>query len=158
MSLSDRPRYDHLFIDGEWVLPLDGETAESIDPATGRGWATVAMGGPADVDRAVAAARAAYPGRRRTPGHVRAAHLRRLADLFQAALPELAAVESRDTGTPITDMRGGLAGQVQWYPVVGLARRQDPWHDRPVRRHGPRVPAGADSLLPTSNPLSSQTN
>ncbi|MET9327640.1 aldehyde dehydrogenase [Tsukamurella sp. NPDC003166] len=158
MSLSDQPRYDHLFIDGEWVLPLDGETAESIDPATGRGWATVAMGGPADVDRAVAAARAAYPGWRRTPGHVRAAHLRRLADLFQAALPELVAVESRDTGTPITDMRGGLAGQVQWYQW--FASLADKTHgttvpfDDTVHAFTTRVPVGVvGAIVPWNAPL-----
>ena len=55
-------RYEHLYIDGTWVKPIDGELAESIDPATGRPWAIVPMGGPQDIDRAVAAARAAFNG------------------------------------------------------------------------------------------------
>ncbi|MET0338094.1 MAG: hypothetical protein ABW063_10075, partial [Caulobacter sp.] len=41
-------RFDQLFIGGEWVAPVDGSLVESIDPATGKPWAVVAMGGPKD--------------------------------------------------------------------------------------------------------------
>ena len=49
-----------LFIDGEFVSPKDGRTFKTIDPATEEVLAEVSEAGPADVDRAVAAARRAY--------------------------------------------------------------------------------------------------
>ena len=78
VTASDAPlrRYEHLYIDGEWVKPIDGELIESIDPATGKPWAIAPMGGTKDIDRAVAAARRAFNGPwRRMPGHERAALL-----------------------------------------------------------------------------------
>jgi hypothetical protein len=109
-------RYEHLYIDGAWVKPIDGELVESIDPATGQPWAVVPMGGTQDIDRAVAAARRAFAGPwRRIPGHERAALMRRFADLFAAAAPELALLESRDNGGLVRDLRASLPAQVQWY-------------------------------------------
>ena len=64
--------YPKLFIGGEWVPPQDGGLLESIDPATGKPWASVAFGGPADIDRAVEAARKAFGQWSRKPGHERA--------------------------------------------------------------------------------------
>jgi aldehyde dehydrogenase (NAD+) len=108
--------YEHLYIGGEWVKPVDGGLAESIDPALGRAWAVVPMGGTGDIDRAVTAAREAFQGKwRRTPGHERAALIRRLADLLRDAIPELAVLESRDSGRVLRDVRNDLAAQVQWY-------------------------------------------
>lgn len=109
------PRFDKLYIGGKWTAPTDGALAESIDPATGRPWAIVAMGGPSDIDRAVDAARKAFRGWRRMPGHERAALIRRFADEFLAAIPELLPVEVRDSGRIITDARADLSAQVQWY-------------------------------------------
>jgi (Z)-2-((N-methylformamido)methylene)-5-hydroxybutyrolactone dehydrogenase len=109
-------RYEHLYIGGEWVTPLDGVLIESIDPATGRPWAVVPMGGIKDVDRAVASARKAFQGPwRRMPGHERSALLRRFADLFRDAAPELAELEARDCGGVIRDLRVSIAAQAQYY-------------------------------------------
>ena len=115
-SATELARYEQLYIGGEWVDPVDGEIVDSIDPATGRAWARVPMGGTQDIDRAVAAAREAFAGPwRRTPGHERAALLRRFAELFGAAIPELVDLESRDSGGLVRDLRVSLAAQVQWY-------------------------------------------
>ena len=109
-------RYEHFYIGGEWVAPQDGALVESIDPATGRPWAIVPMAGIQDIDRAVAAARQASQGPwRRMPGHERAALLRRFADLFRDAAPELAVLESRDCGGVIRDLRVSIAAQAQYY-------------------------------------------
>jgi len=94
-----RLRYERLFIGGDWVAPVDGGIIVSIDPATGRVWAEVAFGGPRDIDRAVAAAREAFEGPwGRMPGWERAALIRRLAELYQKHAPEMAVLESRDSG------------------------------------------------------------
>ncbi|MFT3976866.1 MAG: aldehyde dehydrogenase [Sphingomonas bacterium] len=107
--------FEQLYIDGQWVKPADGSLAESIDPATGAPWAVVAMGGRADIDRAVEAARKAFRSWRRVPGHERAAILRRFADAYMAAIPEILPLEVRDSGRIITDTRADMAAHVQWY-------------------------------------------
>src|SRR5579884_2391118 len=64
-----------LFINNQWVQPSSGEYLESVSPATGRLLARVAAAGSADVDAAVAAARAAFATWSETSGHVRARYL-----------------------------------------------------------------------------------
>ncbi|WP_322029274.1 aldehyde dehydrogenase [Paraburkholderia sp. J76] len=153
------PRYEHLYINGEWVKPLDGELIESIDPATGRPWAIAPMGGPADIDRAVAAARAAFNGPwRRIPGHDRAALLRRFADLFSAAIPELAVIESRDNGNLVREHRASLTAQVHWYQwFASLADKAQGTTipiDDCVHAFTSRVPVGVvGAVIPWNAPL-----
>jgi (Z)-2-((N-methylformamido)methylene)-5-hydroxybutyrolactone dehydrogenase len=152
-------RYEHLYIDGEWVSPIDGELVESIDPATGQPWAIAPMGGRADIDRAVAAARAAFNGPwRRMPGHERASLLRRFADLFGAAIPELAVIESRDNGNLVREHRASLAAQVQWYQwFASLADKAQGTTipiDDSVHAFTTRVPVGVvGAIIPWNAPL-----
>ena len=118
---------DRLFIDGEFVDALDGATFPTIDPHDGSVIAEVAQAGTADVDRAVAAAAAAFPAWARMQASARGRLLLRLADLIEANTDELATLESLDTGHPIRDSRnldvprtaatfryfGGMADKVQ---------------------------------------------
>lgn len=106
---------DKLYIGGEWTKPIDGDLVETIDPSTGRAWALAPMGGAADIDRAVAAANEAFKGWSRTPGHVRAATIRRFAELFRAAIPELLHVDAKDTGALIRDLGPNFEAQVEYY-------------------------------------------
>jgi aldehyde dehydrogenase (NAD+) len=95
-----------LFIDGKFVDPVDGGSFKSISPATEEVLAEVALGGPGDVDLAVAAARHAYDkvwGR--MPGRDRAKYLYRLARIIQERARELAVLESLDNGKPIRESR-----------------------------------------------------
>ncbi|MFV3128945.1 aldehyde dehydrogenase [Niveispirillum sp. KHB5.9] len=109
-------RFDRLFINGEWVAPLDGGVRGSIDPATGQPWGDVAYGGKADIDRAVAAARAAFEGPwRKMAGWERAAILRRFADLYATQVDALARIESRDNGRAIRESRGDIGLHAQYY-------------------------------------------
>ena len=87
------------------------------DPSTGRPQAEVAVGGVADVDDAVAAARAALPAWRGTSIGERAAALRRLADLLEAGRDEAAAINARDNGCPVSILDAGAytAGWVRYY-------------------------------------------
>ncbi|BCJ33122.1 betaine-aldehyde dehydrogenase [Actinocatenispora thailandica] len=100
-----RPAYG-LFVDGEFVAPTDGESMKTVDPATEEVLAEVAVAGPADVDRAVAAARKAY---QRVwgpmPGTERAKYLYRIARIIQERARELAVLESIDNGKPIRESR-----------------------------------------------------
>jgi betaine-aldehyde dehydrogenase len=96
-----------LYIDGAWRPARSGERLPVIAPATGAQIASIAAAGPSDVDAAVEAAHAAYTdGRwsRLTPGQ-RADILMRFADLMAAEAEDLAQMESRNTGKPITMAR-----------------------------------------------------
>ena len=98
-----------LLIGGEWLLPKSGEHIEVRNPATGEVIATVASGGAADVDRAVAAARAAFDDGEwtsMTPS-ARARLLWRVADLIDENLDELAELETLDNGKPFAQAHGG---------------------------------------------------
>jgi betaine-aldehyde dehydrogenase len=95
-----------LFINGEFVDGRDGRTIDVHDPHDGTLLARVAEAGAADVDRAVAAARAAFDGWRLTPAAERGHLLLRLADAIEQHAGELALLETRDTGHPVRDSRG----------------------------------------------------
>ncbi len=95
-----------LFIDGEASEPADGEVRELAEPATGAPLAKAAMAGEADVDRAVAAARAALEGPwGKTPPTVRSRLLHGLADAIEANRNELAELEARNVGKAITSVK-----------------------------------------------------
>jgi acyl-CoA reductase-like NAD-dependent aldehyde dehydrogenase len=121
-----------LFIDGERVEPASGDVRELIEPATGEAFARAGMAGEADVDRAVAAARAALDGPwGRTPPNERARLLQALADAIQANRAELAEIESRNVGKAISSVKAEVAGAVENFrffgSVVGtIAGRSNP--------------------------------
>ena len=95
--IGKKPR---LLINGEWVAARSGKTLAVFDPATGREIGRVAEAGPEDVDRAVAAARAAFesgPWPETLPA-AREALLWKLADLIEQHAAELAEIESINNG------------------------------------------------------------
>ncbi|HEY3992630.1 MAG TPA: aldehyde dehydrogenase family protein [Ktedonobacteraceae bacterium] len=94
-----------LFINNRWTAPASGQYMESINPANGKSLARVAAANSADVDAAVAAARAAFTGWSKTPGHARARYLYALARAIQKHARLLAVLESLDNGKPIRETR-----------------------------------------------------
>jgi (Z)-2-((N-methylformamido)methylene)-5-hydroxybutyrolactone dehydrogenase len=99
-----------MLVGGEWVDARSGATFESVNPYSGKAWATAPEAGPEDVDRAVRAARAAFdsgPWRTMT-GTERARLMRRLAELIADNAEPLARVESTDNGKLLREMRGQL--------------------------------------------------
>jgi aldehyde dehydrogenase (NAD+) len=97
-------RFAH-FIAGRFVEPAEGTFFEVIDPASGGRLATVAQGGPQDVDAAVAAARRALKPWSALPGNARARYLYALARLLQKRERFFAVLESTDNGKPIRESR-----------------------------------------------------
>ena len=114
-----------MLIGGEWTAPAGGEWFDSDNPFTGKAWAKVPRGTPADVDKAVMAAYAAFDQKspwRSMTASARGAILHRLGDLIGAEAGRLAELESRDNGKLITEMRGQLNYIPQWfYYFAGLA-------------------------------------
>lgn len=94
-----------LFIDGKFVPAADGATLASINPHDGSTIADVAMAGKADIDKAVAAAKRAFPSWSRLAAMERGRLLLKLADRIEANREELARLESLDTGHPLRDTR-----------------------------------------------------
>ena len=97
-----------LHIGGKFLDAKSGKTFDTFDPATGRVIAQVAAGEAADIDAAVAAARAAFEGGPwpKMTGSERAKLMWKLADLIEANRDELAELESLNNGKPIANIRG----------------------------------------------------
>lgn len=108
-----------MFIGGEWVDALSGETFETRNPATGALLATVPAGGKADIDRAVAAARAAFEGAwSRFKPYERQVLLLKIADLFDRHWDELSLSDTLDMGMPISRTRANrnrVIGMLRFY-------------------------------------------
>ncbi|WP_020673326.1 aldehyde dehydrogenase family protein [Amycolatopsis nigrescens] len=110
-----------LYIDGEWVQPESGAGFVTVDPATEEPIAEVCTAGAAEVDAAVAAARRALraPEWARLAPTARAGLLFRMAELIEANADELAALETRDQGQPLSVARevsvAGAAEHFRYY-------------------------------------------
>ncbi|MEO8476004.1 MAG: aldehyde dehydrogenase family protein [Actinomycetota bacterium] len=94
------------YIDGSWVDALDGGRFEVFDPSTGGVIATAPDSQPADVERAVAAARRTFDEGTwwpKTPARERGRILLRAADIVRRERDRLAAMESLDAGKPISE-------------------------------------------------------
>ncbi|MBL8598530.1 MAG: aldehyde dehydrogenase family protein [Devosia sp.] len=91
------------FINGKWTKP--GKTFASDNPANGRKLADVTDGSAADVDKAVKAARAAFPAWSALSGYERGKYLYAIARLVQKHSRLFAVLESMDNGKPIRESR-----------------------------------------------------
>ncbi|MFD0354283.1 gamma-aminobutyraldehyde dehydrogenase [Streptomyces sp. NPDC004126] len=105
------------YIGGEFKDAADGRTTDVVNPATGEVYATAPLSGQADVDAAMAAAAAAFPGWRDTTPSERQKALLKIADAFEARADELVAAESENTGKPL-----GLTASEELPPMVDQIR------------------------------------
>ncbi len=105
---TDSPVRDaKMFINGEQVDALDGQTFEVSNPATGKVIARVPLGGKADVDRAVEAAQKAFEGPySKWSAAKRGRTLQKFADLVKKNMEELAQIDRENVGKPIAASRG----------------------------------------------------
>ena len=103
--MSNRQKF---FINGEWVQPSTDATLEVINPATEEPIDAIALGGPQDVDKAVAAARAAFETYSQTSREERVALMERIIGAYSARMGDVAAVISQEMGAPM-----GLAKAAQ---------------------------------------------
>jgi acyl-CoA reductase-like NAD-dependent aldehyde dehydrogenase len=101
-----------LFVDGETIE--GSETRELVEPATGEAFGTAQLAGEAEVDRAVAAARAALGGDwGKTSANERSRLLHALADAIHANRKELAELESRNVGKAISSVKAEIGGAIE---------------------------------------------
>ena len=110
---TESPTAARMIIGGESVDAADGQTFEVVNPATGRVIATAPLGDREDVDRAVEAARTAFDDRKGWANWAagkRGRSLAKLAELIKRNSDELAWLESRNVGKPISGARGEVIG------------------------------------------------
>ena len=100
-----RPVQTKLFIGGEFVDALDGGTIDVVNPYNNEVICQIAEAREADVDRAVEAAKAAFPAWSRMDAADRGQLLLKLADAIEAAEEEFVRLEALDAGHPVRDAR-----------------------------------------------------
>jgi hypothetical protein len=144
----------------QWVGAASGDELPVIDPATGREVARVARAGAGDVDRAVAAAVAAFEegAWSRMPVAERARALQRFADAIETRIDDLYQVETVNNGRPITETRAQLARLPEWYrynAALLLADRTDVIQmPGPYHTYTTRFPIGVAGILsPFNHPM-----
>ncbi|TNM62739.1 aldehyde dehydrogenase family protein [Aliirhizobium smilacinae] len=101
------------FINGEWVEPVVPVALDVIDPSTEEAFTQIAVGSKADVDKAVAAAKAAFPAFSRWTQAERLALLKRILWEYEKRAEDIAQAVSREMGAPIAFARDSqvAAGQ-----------------------------------------------
>ena len=158
---ADEVREYKMLIGGEWVDARSGKTFESVNPYTGRVWATAPEADEEDVDTAVRAARKAFdqgPWGKMT-GTERARLMRNLADLIAENADDIAVVESTDNGKLIREMGGQLNALPEWYYY--FAGAADKIQGETIPSHNPnffvytrREPMGVvGAIVPWNSPL-----
>jgi aldehyde dehydrogenase (NAD+) len=95
--MTDTTRF---YIGGEWVQPAQPRPLDVENPATGETIAQISLGSAADVDRAVGAARAAFPAFSETSTDARIALLERIVEAWKARAGDLAAAVTSEMGAP----------------------------------------------------------
>ncbi|HJY01711.1 MAG TPA: aldehyde dehydrogenase family protein, partial [Streptosporangiaceae bacterium] len=140
------------FIGGAHTPSADGATFEVADPVTNRPYATVAAGGPNDVDLAVtAAARAFTEGPwPQFPSRSRARILTKIADGIEARAQRIAELETFDTGLPITQARGQAARAAEnfrFFADLTVTLHEDAFRTSEQFGYVIRKPAGVAGLI-----------
>jgi aldehyde dehydrogenase (NAD+) len=111
------------YINGQWVAPVTPKTMDVVNPATEEAIGRISLGSAADVDKAVAAARAAFETYGRTSREERVALLERVIAAYKARLDEIAETISLEMGAPMwlakaAQAPAGLAHFIQVLEVL----------------------------------------
>ncbi|MDY7579138.1 aldehyde dehydrogenase family protein [Herbaspirillum sp. RTI4] len=111
-----------MLIDGRWQAAQDERTIEVLNPCTGEAFTRIARGGQADIVLAVAAARRALDGPwGRMTATERGRLLQKLGQLILDNAEEIAQLEARDTGKPITVARNDIKVVARYFEFYGTA-------------------------------------
>ena len=160
---ADLPKTLEHFIGGTHVPSATGATFEVADPVTNQPYATVAAGGPEDIKSAVAAARNAF-----TDGpwpdataRDRARILNKIADGIEARAARIAALETFDTGLPVTQARGQAARAAEnfrFFADLTVTLHEDAFRSSGQLGYVIRKPAGVAGLItPWNTPFMLET-
>lgn len=145
-----------MVVDGRQVPASDAATTDAVNPFNGEVWGTVPVATSADVDAAVAAARAALPAWRATPGVERARLLNLLADAVERDADRLAEWETTDNGKVIRETRPQMsfvARNLRFFAGYAdkLYGRTIPLDNPAVFDYTVRLPRGVCALITAWN-------
>ena len=118
------------YIGGEWVSPVEARDFGVTNPATEETIATISLGGAADIAKAVAAARRAFDAYSETPVESRVMLLKRISEVYQSRMGEMAATISEEMGAPVwlaeaAQAPAGLAHFLEIVKVLGTFRFEE---------------------------------
>ena len=131
------PTHRDPYYAGKWQTPAAGRYVEVTNPGTGESLGQVVDGAAADVEAAIAAAKAAFRDWRRVPPLERAKMLRAIADVLRKNGDELAMIDAADCGNPYAEMvRDANAGAAQLDFYAGLV----------TEMKGASIPMGPDAV------------
>ena len=125
------------YINGTWVDPMDGRDHQVINPSTEEACATISLGGQADTDAAVAAAKAALPAWMATPLEDRIALVEKLLDLYNARASDTAEAISMEMGAPIDMAAGQQTPAGSWHLKNFIRAAKGFEFDRPLSDRTP---------------------
>ncbi len=111
------------YIGGQWVAPREGTDCDVIDPSTEEVCAVISLGGQADTDAAVAAAREAFDSFAYTDPAERLALVEKVIEVYKSRAEDLAQAMSLEMGAPIEMSRASQVGAGIWN-LENLARAQ----------------------------------
>ena len=103
------------YINGQWVAPMDGTDHHVIDPSTEEPCAVISLGGQADAEAAIAAAKAAFPAWMQTDPGARIALVEKLIAAYDARAEDMAEAMSAEMGAPIDMSRSQQVGAGTWH-------------------------------------------
>ncbi|MCR9108410.1 aldehyde dehydrogenase family protein [Marivita sp. XM-24bin2] len=126
------------YINGAWVDPIDGRDHHVIDPSTEDPCAVISLGGQADTDAAVAAAKNAFPSWMATPPAERIAMVEKLLEIYQSRGDEMAQAISIEMGAPIDMSRASQVGAGTWHLQNFIDAAKSFEFDRPLNDHSPQ--------------------
>ncbi len=112
------PKLRKFYIGGAWVEPIGQARLEVVNPATERPIAEMAMGSPVDVDRAVAAAKRAFPSFSRTTREERIDLFKRIHAAYMRRYDELANAVTTEIGSPVSLGLQALAGHLHLQEMI----------------------------------------
>ncbi|MBT3436338.1 MAG: aldehyde dehydrogenase family protein [Oceanospirillaceae bacterium] len=125
------------YINGAWVAPLAATDLDVIDPSTEQVCATISIGGAADTDAAVAAAKAAFESWSQTPKAERLGLLQKFLEIYQARASEMGQAISQEMGAPIDMANASQVGTGIWHTKI-LLRELDKFEfERPLNDRAP---------------------
>ncbi|WP_270889675.1 aldehyde dehydrogenase family protein [Pedococcus sp. 5OH_020] len=139
-------QYPHLYIDGDWVEPLQPRHTELVDPTREEPFATVAVGGAADADLAVAAARRAFDTFSTYSVDDRIALIDRIVRAYETHLEEFSELIAHEVGIPVSN-RAQVTGPAQHMRVAQQVLRDYPFESRIGSAIVRREPIGVCGLI-----------
>ena len=134
------------YIDGAWVDPVTPRKLDVINPATEEPFTAISIGSAADVDRAVAAARAAFPKFSQTGKAERVALLKRIIECYRARMEDIAQAVSAEMGAPIIMATTKARASVSpWPRISSTARRR--CEGRPAARSASAAMRSSSAMM-----------